>query len=206
MPNKKSDEPEMSADEQALEHRVDVMMSTELVGADPAVSVPVAEKPDDKKPTSKVTGDQKTAPKLPAKLLKNVKSDEAPEPKTPAAPPIVIALADETEPGPNLVSEDGQDTEADVAEAAEFQTEPAQDQNQKNDLLEDSSTDEAVDEIVANESDTILAVDDALAVRKQRLISAGQTHGGFVKHKWIWFLGFVVLLGTAIDLFIFISG
>ena len=160
MPKKKNDEPEQSAEEQAMVQRVDTMMSTEL-------------------PKEKVS-----------KL------------ETTTKPPIVIALADETKPGPDPAPEVGPDIDDGIAQGSEPQTEPVQADN----LLEDSDTDEAVDEIVANESDTMLAVSDALSARKQKLLSSGRKHGGPIKHKWIWLLVFVVLLGTAIDFLLFASG
>jgi hypothetical protein len=185
MPKKKPEEPEQSTDDKALEHRVDVMMSTELA----EVSALAAEKLGGKKraDTSDAKEDQKTAPKLSAKLLKGVEaSDASEEPKTPAKPPIVIALADEAEPEPAPAPE------------------PAPVQTQENDPLEDSGTDEAVDDIVAKEGDTILAVGDAITAREQRTAAPGQTSGGTARHKWIWFLVLVVLIGTAIDVFLFV--
>jgi hypothetical protein len=174
MPKKKPEEPEQSADDKALEHRVDVMMSTELA----EVSALAAEKLGDK---SDAAGEQKTAPKLPAKLDQIVEAAEA------SKPPIVITLADEAEPEPAPAPE------------------PAPVQTQENDPLEDSGTNEAVDDIVAKEGDTILAVGDAMVAREQRTASPGQTSGGTAKHKWLWFLVLVVLAGTAVDVFLFVS-
>jgi hypothetical protein len=198
MPKKKPDEPEQSADDKALEHRVDVMMSTELA----KVSALAAEKLGGKKPAasseakSEVKEDQKTAPKLSAKLLKGVEAGEASEePKTPAEPPIVIALADEAKP----------EEPAPAPEVPESQPEPAPTLTPENDPLEDSGTDEAVDDIVAKEGDTILAVGDALVAQEQRTATPGQTSGPPSKHKWLWFLVLVVLAGTAIDVFLFMS-
>lgn len=185
MPKKKPEEPEQSADDKALEHRVDVMMSTELA----EVSALAAEKLGDKKPadTSDAKEDQKTAPKLPPKLTKVVEAAEAHK------PPIVITMADETEA----------ETEPEPEPAPA--PEPAPVQTQENDPLEDSGTDEAVDDIVAKEGDTILAVGDAMVAREQRTASPGQTSGGTTRHKWLWFLVLVVLAGTAIDVFLFVS-
>jgi hypothetical protein len=189
MPKKKPEEPEQSADDKALEHRVDVMMSTELA----EVSALAAEKLGAKKPAGKsdTAAEQKTVPKLPAKFTKAIEAPEASEPKVPAEPPIVITLADEAEAEP----------EPEPAPAPE----PAQSQTQENDPLEDSSTNEAVDDIVAKEGDTILAVGDAMVAREQKTASLGQTSGGTAKHKWLWFLVLVVLLGTAADVYLFVS-
>jgi hypothetical protein len=187
MTKKKSEEPEQSTNDKALEHRVDVMMSTELA----EVSALAAEKLGAKKPVgeSDTAGDQKTAPKLPAKLTKVVEAAEASEPKTPTESPIVITLADEAEAEPEP---------APAPEAVPVQT-------QENDPLEDSGTDEAVDDIVAKEGDTILAVGDAMVAREQRTAAPGQTSGGTAKHKWVWFLILIVLIGTAVDVFLFVS-
>jgi len=194
MPKKKTDEPEQSADEKVLVQRVDAMMSTELE----KVSALAAEKLGGKKPAAKSTavGDQKTAPKLSAKLLKGVGAGEvSEEPKAPAEPPIVIALSDETKPGP-----------APAPEVSEAQDEPAPaPPSPDNDPLEDSGTDEAVDDIVAKESDTMLALGDAVVAREQRTAEPGQSSAKPPKHKWVWFLLLVVLAGSAIDVYLFVA-
>lgn len=203
MPKKKPDELEPSLQQKSLEHRVDAMMSTELA----RISTLAAEKLPEKKTTTKedTIGNQKTAPNLPAKLLKSVESSEASEAVPPAKAPIVIALTDDTKAKPAPVSEDNSDANDDTTPAQLPQAELAQDQSPENDLLEDNSTNEAVDDIVAKESDTVLAVGDALIAREQRLASPEPTHDSVIKHKWTWFLLLVVLFGTIIDFFIFKS-
>ena len=197
MPKKKPEEPEQSADDKALEHRVDVMMSTELA----EVSALAAEKLGAKKPAasseakSEVKEDQKTAPKLSAKLTKAIEAAEAPELKVPAEPPIVITLADEAKP----------EEPVPAPEVPESQPEATPEPSQENDPLEDSSTNEAVDDIVAKEGDTILAVGDAMVAREQKTASPGHTSGVTAKHKWLWFLVLIVLLGTAADVYLFVS-
>jgi hypothetical protein len=195
MPKKKPDEPEQSDDEKVLVQRVDAMMSTELE----KVSALAAEKLGGKKPAAKSTavGDQKTAPKLPAKLRKDAEADEVSEPKTPPEPPIVIALSDETKPeAPEPAAPDPVPQDDDPAPAPPS---PA------NDPLEDSGTDQAVDDIVAKEGDTMLAFGDAVVAREQRTAEPGQTSGPSAKHSWLWFLFLVVLAGSAIDVYLFVS-
>lgn len=199
MPDKKSDQPEQSADEKELEHRVDAMMSTELPETALPTSAPETKKTDGKKSTGTAAKDRKTAPKPPPKLPKSIKVDEAPKPEEPDPMPgdSPVSLVPEAP---------SQATMDEVPAALETRAEPAQDQTREADPLEDSGTDEAVDDIVAHEGDTVLAVNDALAARQEKIAEASQSRQRHFKHKWFWFLVLVIILGTAIDLFIFLSG
>ena len=195
MLNKKPAKPEKSAEEQALESRVDAMMSIE--SAMTAASVPKStNKANDKKPVSKVTKSQKTAPELPDKLLKSVKGDEKTDSDKPAEPPIVISLVDESKADPPIVSEAAPDKPSKSAKPEALDSKPAD--SEKKDLpdsmLEDSDTDEAVDEIVADEGDMMLAVNDALVVRKNAAIVSNDSSPSVVK-TLIWFTVFVLVLG-----------
>lgn len=72
------------------------------------------------------------------------------------------------------------------------------------DPLEDSATDKAVDDIVAHEGDTVLAVNDALAARKQATAEPGQPSGPRSSHKTFWIILLIILLGTAADAAVFL--
>ncbi|MEK7059631.1 MAG: hypothetical protein AAB971_02655 [Patescibacteria group bacterium] len=183
MHNKKSDEPDKSVEEQALEQRVDAMLSTKPVPqASSTLSTPKPKpKPDPPaaiKPTAQPIREQKTAPKLPDELMATeAKDTDTPKTyklKTPSEPPIVIALADaDTNTDTNTdVGAKTEDAAKDITKKAASlnkaaeETTPA-DNELPDDPLKDGATDKAVDEIVANEGDTLLALADAKAARKQ---------------------------------------
>lgn len=186
MLDKKSEKPEESEQEQVLKHRIDIMMSKEIPD-DTAVSVTPASLA-----TDSLAKSQKTAPVLPAKLQISSDSEPVYKPQAPVTkPPIVMALADEHKSvaaaagasQPASQSTLASDT-ADIPNSTPF---------------DDSATDKAVDDIVASESDKLLAVDDAIAARKQRA-SSGPSGGGWkgklgalLKNKWTW-VGLIVLL------------
>ncbi len=199
MSKKKSSEPEELAEDQVLVRRVDAMMSTELPDDAPVKPPATIVEPDKKQSTADVPKDQKTAPQLPPKLLKDTETDEVTKDtvtklKTPAEPPIVITLADEA-------AEDKTSEEP----AAEPQVnEPTQKPEPKADPLEDNATDQAVDDIVAHESDTVLAVNDALTAHQQATAQPGQPSGRD-HHKWLWLIILIILLGTAADVAIYLA-
>jgi hypothetical protein len=225
MPSKKPKQAEEPDANQELVKRIDAMMSTELPSDTSSEAKAAVVEPEG----------QKTAPKLPAKLLKDTESDKpakSRKSKKSAEPPIVIKLADEGKSlsEPDLKPEDTTNpaTKEDDSNAVDDKKmppeqtsavepeEPAEnaaddepngeDENPPSDPLEDSATDKAVDDIVAHEGDTILAVNDALVARKQADAQPGRPSGKQGKHKWLWFVGLVVLIGTAIDLFLLLSG
>lgn len=198
MSKKKANKPEESAENQELVRRVDAMMSTELPDEPPARPVSIVVAPDDQKPVPVKTKNQKTAPKLSPKLLKSVEGDEVTKDevtklKTPAKPPIVITLADEDKAAEEPAAK---------PEAEEAAAEPPKAQDK--DPLEDSATDKAVDDIVAHEGDTVLAVTDALTARQQAVAQPGRPSGRS-DHKWLWLLILIILLGTAADVAIYLS-
>lgn len=200
MPNKKPQQSEEPAGDPVLVGRVDAMMSTELAKDTPPMPKAAKSKPNTKQTAAKPKS-QKTAPKLPPKLLKSLETETSKPAKSEAlaGPPIVIKLADEGETSPEPDAEPESKPEGELPEPEET------DQGQPNDLLEDSDTNKAVDDIVAHESDTILAVNDALAARQQEDAQPGRPAGSRSRHKWLWFIGFVILVGTAVDAFIFLS-
>jgi hypothetical protein len=176
MSNKKSDEAGKSPELQELEQRVDAMMSTEQPKDKAAkVTAVPAKKTSSLRIISDYPGNQKTAPKLPAKLLKNITAEAPaaaappepaaePEPEKPPAEPVPVAPAEvEEPPSEPIVSTDN--------------------------LLENSETDRAVEDIVIHEGDTQLAVDDAIAKRKAA--EADNVHGPglisrFFSSPWTW--------------------
>lgn len=210
MPKKKSDKSEESTENQELVRRVDSMMSTELPADVPPKPVVMADEPDskkadgkkpsDKKPAASAPKNQKTAPELPSKALKDTGAEEIKVTKleTPAKPPLVISLADEA-------TKDNEPEEAAEEPAAEADSEVAKPpQTPANDPLEDNATDKAVDDIVAHEGDTVLAVNDALTARKQATAEPGQISGRRRSHKLFWIVILIILLGTAADAAIFL--
>lgn len=175
MAKKKASKRDTSDAEKALEARVDAMMDPK---ADLDVSVhdikqqfeanmklkPTNE--DDAPETINVkVVSQKTAPELPPELLKKVKDAEK---VAPIAATKAIEKPETTQQEP-------------VNEGAEL--EPAVD-------IGAEATEEAVDDIVAHEGDTVLAVDDARVARKKKI---AETDTGWkdklkaiLKSKWTW--------------------
>ncbi len=189
MHNQESGDSDKSPEQQALEQRVDVMMSTKPVAVLPPKPVnpkPVA--PPAEKTEAPPPKQLQTAPKLPDASAKKaeVVVDE-PKPyklKTPDKPPIVIALAD---------------TEADKAveqPAPATETPVPATGNIPDDPLQDGATDKAVDEIVAKEGDTLLALDDAKAARRQAPQPSGWKDklAGLFKNKKTWAVLLVLLI------------
>ena len=80
-----------------------------------------------------------------------------------------------------------------------------QPQPQRQDPLEDGATDKAVDDIVAHEGDTVLAVNDALTARQQATAQPGRPSGDRAHHKWLWLIILIILLGTAADVAIYLT-
>jgi hypothetical protein len=189
MRDKKKSKSEKTSEQDALVQRVDSMMSTELPAATPPKPVVMADEPDDdgagdKKSEVIAPKTQKTAPELLTEPLKDTEAEESPD-ETPEEP------VDDAEPEPA-------ETEAAPAETDEPPQAPAKDP------LEDSATDQAVDDIVSHEGDTVLAVDDALTARKQATAEPGQPSGPHSSHKTFWIIILIVLLGTAADAAIYL--
>lgn len=197
MRNKKSAQADGSPEEEAVVKRVDRMLSTELPeekSAD-AAGQPPAEK------TLKITPTQpegaSTAPAIPESLLKQIKADDDAEaPKPPLKIDSSTAQAAEaSKPG-----------KADTmpVEAADQEAEPpvnSVETGPQSVELGDRQTDQAVDEIVAREGDTVLALEDAKNRRSQPSSTPGfkDKIKAFFKNKWTWLgllLVLIVLLGV----------
>ncbi|GEM_PF-183453 len=178
MPNKKDPEPPQKPEEQALQQRVDAMMDPRQPApstAKPAAGTKTPPPIDIFKdtPAADVTQRQtsKTAPIVPTKLLQQNKIKAITEPlsesSTTASPPA---------PG--------------AAETAPAASDPV------DAPYSDPATDQAVDDIAANEGDAILAAEDA-ATRPSR--EPAKSDGWkaklarLLKNKWTW-IGLAVLL------------
>lgn len=183
MPDKKSNEPEKSAEEKALEERVEVMMNPNLPDS-PATaksSEPRAEPVAVPQVSAASRIEVKSAPPLAARLRKQISAEKqeptptvaklnapaaaavpAELPKTPLSIDKLDQIAGPVElPENNSAADEEQavdDTPVPVA------AKPATEE----DGLSDADTDKAVDDIVAEEGDIVLAVEDAAAVRRNK--------------------------------------
>lgn len=199
MLNKKSKDPEKSPQEQALEQQVEAMMNPELpnpgketlstgvatsAGAEPAAKLAAS---TDGTATPAARPQVKTAPPLAAPLRKQIPVSNAGV--LPTAPLKIEGLdavagsvpasedtvaADPTDiPTPEdstLPTEVAADAPTAAADAAEMtETTEIPDESGNEDNLSDDITDRAVDDIVAQEGDIVLAVEDA----KRRKVAGG---------------------------------
>lgn len=137
---KKTKQPEVSPEEQELINRVDSMMKVENNIASVAKEVNESLSADLKVDPKTTVQPVTTAPDLPGKI-KKTKIEQVPE-ETEA----VEAIAAEESP-------ESQETEAGVDEESVD--------------LDSAETDKAVDDIVAKEGDTVMAVEDA-RVKKEK--------------------------------------
>lgn len=168
-------QPEASAEDEALIKRVDDMMAPVRRNLNPAP-------PQGPYQPKKIEPDTLPRPST-APPLKGVY-----KPKTTyAKPPLVIKLADAeaTPKTESLTVDKAAELAASSSEA--MPTEPFGDQK----------TDQAVDDIAAKESDTILAVEDARVARKTQAVNSQPGRGAklkaLLKNKWIW-LGLLIVL------------
>lgn len=205
MPSKKPKKPAKSETpdgDPVLVRRVDAIMNV-----DPTVTLPPSDPtPSTAKPTKTKTkakakpkkpATTKTAPKLSPKLLEGLETNYESEATT-ADPPLVVKLADEGQESPEL------EAEPEAAPDLEPIEDPT-DTETNVDSLEDNDTDKAVDDIVAREGDTVLAVNDALVAREQDQAEATAPAGPRVKHKWAWFIFLIIVVGSAVDAYIFLT-
>jgi len=171
MSRKKAEDTGKDDSQKALEQRVDAMMSIEKssAAAKPAPAGPVAEPEENPIPESEKA--QSTAPQLPSQLLKTLGGKSK-------ASTLKIVKAEPAEEEP---------TESESTKTSE---EPAPDTDPipPGDPLEDSATDNAVDDIMAKEADMQLAVDDAVA---RRQAAEAETSGPGLIHRffaspWTW--------------------
>jgi hypothetical protein len=130
----KKGEDKKPSEEDALIQRVDAMMDPKAGQTIPAKPMTPSPAPDTKTqpPPLDIFNETKTAPEIPGKTVKPAKA-ETKRPKTP-----------KTEASESVLE---------AAGPAEI--------NEENSRIENADTDKAVDDIVAGESDTILAAEDA---------------------------------------------
>ncbi len=182
MAKKKSDEDKRTTEQKALERKVDVMMSVEPLPGEPEAE-PKSTEETDKSPTKITVTDQATAPQLPAQLLKTIGKTKTPKSS------LKIIKSTPPEPAPEP------EPETTVPETPAPSTEPAIDKPvpdsrplPADNPLDDSATDKAVDSIIAEEANTQLAVDDAVA--RQKAAAAGGPGPGllhrFFTSPWTW--------------------
>ncbi len=196
----KKDEPEKSPEREALERQVDAMMDPKLpdgaASDTSALNVPPSalaiEQPAPK--PAKKAGLAKTAPELPSAGKKIPVSDAS-------AKPLSIdkldqlterIVAGDKEPEPLATTEP---EEPDITEQSAD--------------LDNSRTDEAVDDIVAHEGDVMLAVADAKVAERERQAETAsgkkKSHGGF--RVVFWFLiALMALLAIAISVLVVTGG
>lgn len=169
MPDKKSKEPEKSAEEKALEERVEVMMNPEI--PDPTSAPAIDTKPAAKESAVTSGGAEprtqiKSAPPLASRLRKQIPVSPAAVPDTPLSIDKLDQITGPVEE-PTVATTDAPAAEP-RAEAAEPPAETASttESSVEGDGLENAETDKAVDDIVAQEGDIVLAVEDAAAIRR----------------------------------------
>jgi hypothetical protein len=197
MPNKKAPEPPKSPEELALVKRVESMMELKNSGH-PSVENPNA-KHDPKLPAIDIfkglplppAAPSKTAPTVPKKLLKTIEKSAEPtaiEVKVTKKPTALsLPAAEEPSLEPEVIVDP---PEENVAEAPAIL--PVTE-------IDDDEIDEAVDAIVANESDAVLAAEDAAAAA--RAGTAPKTSRpeprlfAPFKNKWFWLsLGLIIVV------------
>ena len=201
MAKKKSDQTEASAEQQALEHRVDAMMSVEAPAAKPAAASGPPASPDSKPDPGDPPAAEPspTAPLLPTKLLKAIGADKKVKAKTSEERPadIAVRIGDPADK-PKSKAKPALEAAAPPPELSQPtpESDPAEPPAAPADsILEDSATDKAVDDIVAHEADTQLAVDDAVA-RQRTAEAEGRNQPGllvaFFTSPWTW----LIIIGT----------
>lgn len=172
MARKQPAKPEQSAEEEELVRRVDAMM-----GSEPADGTPKAAPADAKKNAST------SAPVLPAALLKKIKTADATPPRekvikidhnptpnpAPAKPEPVVASTVATPEASPAPASSPPPPPAAVPQPTD-QPAPIEDPEKASVNLEDAGTDLAVDDIVAHEGDTLLALEDIKSKRGQEVV------------------------------------
>lgn len=179
MANKKADQTASPEDEE-LERRVKAIMEPQAAPVAPSPAPEPAAEPaanpvqPEALPPLDIFSDQKTAPTLPMKLLKKIGgramgANEKPQPEAPAA---------EANTPDSAISETPT-AEPEVATAAEPEAVD----------IDDSATDQAVDDIVHNESDAVLAAEDAKQADATEKVAPAKKGGRFkrlLRRKWLW--------------------
>ena len=191
---KKSKEPELTPEEKALQEKVDAMMDPKRAEAaeievdeDDSLTeqVEVSDPNDSKEEVVEVISVSKTrksvstAPELPGN--ESIKED------------------------PESVDAVEEPKKSDTRKNAEPKEEavPAKSPTEKSANLEDTKTDEAVDDIVAHESDTMLAIEDAKIDKQKRVakeIEPAQSHKN--GSGWGWLILLVLLIAAGVYLYL----
>ncbi len=160
MRDKKSKPPATELDQQAIEQKVDAMMSVE---SKPATANAAKAAQPSVLAVSGPVEDQTTAPQLPTQLLKTIGGSK------PTKSTLKIIKNEPIEPAPDR---------APIPETKTLEDDP----------LQDSDTDKAVDSIVADEADMQLAVADAVD-RQKNAVPASKGPGlfhRFFTSPWTW--------------------
>lgn len=172
MAKKKSDPTEASDERGEIERRVDAMMSVERPADKPAPkSKKPAEKASDDKSDEPMTNEP-TAPQLPARLLKSIGGKSTIK-IIPSEPESNADTADDDPPADDTDESDNNALPVESEANEQPSPEPAKAAASPlpGDPLEDTATDEAVDDIMVHEADLQLAVDD---VRTRRLTAEAE--------------------------------
>lgn len=168
MSDKKAAGPTPSPEDEALQKRVEMIMGERNAdGITPAKRESKFETP----PPIDIFKDPATAPAVSAELLKQIGA----EPKTASS-----ESAAESVP-------------AEPAASEEVEDEPVADSTN----IDDAAIDQAVDDIAVNESDSVLATEDAatkqVEARPAKQVKSSKFKRLF-KHKWLWIITGIVLI------------
>ena len=188
MPNKKDAQPVAPIEDRQLEERVDAMMDAERPDATvKPVSRPdaSAETTDGSLPPLDIFAGQSSAPEVPKELLKDTDIKESKATIEASAKNAVKA------DGSELPSATG--TDEPIPQARDIPEELA---------LDDEVSDAAVDDIVAQEGDTVLAVEDAANRQMAREPACKPLH----RHPIFWTLIAVVALAAIAVGILFATG
>jgi hypothetical protein len=196
MPNKKNvaDDPH---EDKVLEKRVDAMMDPKQ--PDKAIQPQFDESTAGKLPPIDIfkdlpgkagAGEMKTAPDVPTKLLKPLQTGVITQ-------PVTSKIAKPLRTVPAAVDKPSSTAESANEASPELPAATTGDNNTAATKLDDTKTDEAIDDIVAHESDQVLAAEDAVTA------SAGAATGKkganksrirrFFTSKWTW-LGLAIII------------
>jgi hypothetical protein len=185
--SKKPNEPKLTLEEKALQERVDAMMDpnrTEVAKVAADVNRSLA-KELDIKPVETETKPQ-PEPETKIEVVRQ------PREQATTAPELPGKLKVKEKPPPKVNAEP-EKVDQSTDHAPSKSAEPTVD-------IDDVRTDEAVDDIVAHESDTMLAIEDAKVDRhKQAVEKQGKKHGS---GGWAWLLLALLIIGAGIYLYL----
>ncbi|HXE10069.1 MAG TPA: hypothetical protein VN554_01450 [Verrucomicrobiae bacterium] len=198
---RKKSEPEKSPEERALEERVEDMMDPKRPDTAPAVPAAASDAT-----TVSANVDVKTAPQLSAKLRKQIaiKDDAAPALKQTGKRRTAASKSGSKSEAAAPASPPEKPESPVPAEEAAPETDPT-------DLstnLDDSRTDEAVEDITRYESDVVLAVADATADSRSRQAEADNpTHPvHHVFSAFVWTLVFLMAVAAIAFFVLLVTG